>query len=129
MTRVRRPVVLLVLLAAGGASVRPGVGQEAALPFQPAAADAGSEDSRPSGGPMIITTDTRAYCTTLGEQLDRAPAVPPDVQSLRREGEELCASGHVRRGINRLRHALMALRAGTTATNHVRDEGALQPNE
>lgn len=77
---------LLPLLAAGGA----------------AAADP----------PLRVTTDSSAYCEDLAARLEAMPAGETEpARSLGREGRMLCASGHLRSGIARLRRALRAAHA------------------
>jgi len=77
--------------------------------------------------PMVVTTDTKAYCITLAHELAHDSAagesVPADVQDLRDDGRALCENGHVRSGISRLRRALMVLRArkaSVAGTPHAR---------
>jgi len=125
MTRVTLPAFMVTLLLAGGAPVHDGIGQDQHQ------VPPGGTDSRPLPGvPMVVTSDTRAYCLTLADQVDHSGSLPPDVHALRDEGRALCADGHVRRGINRLRHALMALRAEHQDPSHrSRDYGEIQPNE
>ena len=59
--------------------------------------------------PMVITTDTAAYCGQLSAQVARVQAhtakVPPDVPRLAAEGRRLCSEGLIRPGIERLRRA------------------------
>lgn len=62
--------------------------------------------------PMVVTTDTRDYCLTLSDQIQSYGALPDAVRGLQVEGRALCSEGQVRGGINRLRRALMVLRAG-----------------
>jgi hypothetical protein len=61
--------------------------------------------------PMVVTTDTDAYCETLSRQIDEyGRDLPRMVAELRAQGLRLCAGGQVRGGINRLRRALVVLR-------------------
>ncbi|MCQ8242359.1 hypothetical protein [Rhizosaccharibacter radicis] len=131
MTRVTLPAFTVALLLAGGTPVHRGIGQD--RPVAPAGAIPGAVPGDPHqapGVPMVITSDTRAYCLNLADQVDHSGSLPPDIHALRDEGRALCADGHVRRGINRLRHALMALRAEHEDPRHrSRDYGEIQPNE
>lgn len=61
--------------------------------------------------PMVVTSDTRAYCLSLSDRINRYGAMPREVRELETEGRDLCEQGRVRGGINRLRRALMVLRA------------------
>lgn len=65
--------------------------------------------------PMVITSDTVAYCTHLSAQVaeaqQRATTIPPAVPRLATEGRRLCDQGLVRPGIERLRRAWMLLTA------------------
>jgi hypothetical protein len=62
-----------------------------------------------SSAPMVITTDTAAYCVQLSDQVaaaqEHATQVPPDVPRLAEEGRRLCDKGLIRPGIERLRRA------------------------
>lgn len=65
--------------------------------------------------PVEITTDTPEYCqqllTRIGERIRIATApVPHEVTDLTTEGRDMCARGHPRGGIMRLRSALMILK-------------------
>lgn len=61
--------------------------------------------------PMVVTSDTRAYCLSLSDRIHRYGVMPQEVRELETEGRDLCEQGRVRGGINRLRRALMVLRA------------------
>ncbi|WP_025812779.1 hypothetical protein [Komagataeibacter kakiaceti] len=64
--------------------------------------------------PVIITSDTRAYCNRLLNIIDAyGPALPQDVDSLRMQGEGMCREGRIRSGIVRLRRALVELKETT----------------
>jgi hypothetical protein len=91
-----RPTVLLLaaLLPAGGAAQA-----------QVLASGRDGDDE-----PMVVTSDTRAYCLTLAAQIQHYRSMPQEVQDLEDEGRSLCERGRVRVGINRLRRALMVLR-------------------
>jgi hypothetical protein len=69
--------------------------------------------------PMQVTTDTVEYCNQLAGEARRmqeglaprmAPGASPEVPMLTAEGRRLCAEGHVRPGIARLRRAITQLR-------------------
>lgn len=64
--------------------------------------------------PVIITSDTKAYCNRLLTIIDAyGPALPQDVDSLRMQGEGMCRVGRIRSGIVRLRRALVELKETT----------------
>ena len=65
--------------------------------------------------PMVVTSDTDAYCQTLLAEIHTYPVLPPTVQALEQDGSRLCDNGLVRSGINRLRRALMVLHSGHAA--------------
>ena len=76
-------------------------------PSAPAARPASTEDA-----PVLeVTTDSRAYCQTLSRQIETYRNLPREVRDLQLEGRTLCSEGQVRGGINRLRRALMVMRA------------------
>lgn len=78
----------------------------------------------PAAPPMVVTTDTDAYCTTLSRQIDQhRGALPEAVAQLRAQGLRLCADGQVRGGINRLRRALVVLDRPAGADEPDEDEG------
>lgn len=62
--------------------------------------------------PIRITTDSSAYCQELAARLAAQPQgqLEPAL-SLGAEGKALCATGHVRSGIAKLRRALRAAQA------------------
>ena len=62
--------------------------------------------------PMVVTSDTGAYCQTLLAEIRAYRMVPPAVRDLQQDGSRLCDEGLVRSGINRLRRALMVLHSG-----------------
>jgi hypothetical protein len=65
-------------------------------------------------GPSRTTTDNAEYCEALAARLAALPAPISDApRELGEEGKRLCASGHVRTGIAKLRRALRATRAET----------------
>ena len=79
----------------------------ASVPAVPVAWAASTEDA-----PVLeVTTDSRAYCQTLSRQIETYRSLPREVRELQLEGRTLCSEGHVRGGINRLRRALMVMRA------------------
>lgn len=67
---------------------------------------------------LIITSDSKAYCTHLNDHLTTILAKKPhlsntissDITHLQQEGNTLCAHNHVRSGIERLRRALYILK-------------------
>lgn len=73
--------------------------------------------------PMVVTTDTDAYCETLSRQIDAyGRDLPRMVAELRSQGLRLCAGGQVRGGINRLRRALVVLREPAEHDDQDQDE-------
>ncbi|UPY36467.1 hypothetical protein [Sediminicoccus sp. KRV36] len=59
-----------------------------------------------------ISTENAEYCESLAARLAASPAPMGDIsRGLGEEGRRLCASGHVRTGIAKLRRALRATRA------------------
>ena len=73
------------------------------LAYGPARAD----DASPR-----ITTENVEYCESLADRLASSPMPISDApRELGEEGRRLCASGHVRTGIAKLRRALRAMRA------------------
>ena len=77
------------------------------LAFGPARADE---------GPSRTTTDNAEYCEALAARLAASPTPVSDTpRELGEEGRRLCASGHVRTGIAKLRRALRATRAEVRA--------------
>ncbi len=71
--------------------------------------------------PMVVTSDTGAYCQTLLAEVRTYPTLPPAVRALTQDGRRLCDAGLVRSGINRLRRALMVLHSGHAAPGQDRD--------
>lgn len=72
----------------------------------------GAQETEATPAPMVVTTDTIAYCLTLAGQISAKGehgGLPREVRDLQAQGRDLCAEGHVRGGINRLRRALMVL--------------------
>ncbi|MBX9748311.1 MAG: hypothetical protein K5Q68_01730 [Roseococcus sp.] len=62
-------------------------------------------------GPRV-TTDNVEYCEALAARLAASPQpVAEASRDLGEEGRRLCANGHVRTGIAKLRRALRATRA------------------
>lgn len=64
--------------------------------------------------PLRVTTDTREYCNHLLARIELGrktlPSFPPKVQFLTDEGQRMCAQGQIRRGIARLRRALVLMK-------------------
>ena len=79
-----------------------------------AALSQASRDSSDDSG-MIVMSDTPEWCAHLQNkvtelaQVVARPHVTADM--LARQGRKLCAHGHIRLGITRLRYALIQLRA------------------
>ena len=71
--------------------------------------------------PMVVTSDTGAYCQTLLAEIRAYPTLPPAVRALKQDGSRLCDEGLVRSGINRLRRALMVLHSGHAVPDQDRD--------
>ncbi len=94
--RVLQPVCCLLLLL-GAASAR-------AQPLVPG-----------NDRPMRVMSDTPEFCAQLVSRFAEAratrPWMPPDSLMLADEGERMCAMGHIRGGIARLRMAFFSLRA------------------
>ncbi len=67
---------------------------------------------RDTVAPMVVTSDTGAYCQTLLAEIGAHRTLPPAVRELQQDGSRLCDEGLVRSGINRLRRALMVLHSG-----------------
>ena len=67
--------------------------------------------------PMVVTSDTGAYCQTLLAEIRAHPVLPTAVRELQQDGSRLCDEGLVRSGINRLRRALMVLHSGHQASD------------
>lgn len=81
------------------------------LPFGSAPGPARADE-----GPSRTTTDNAEYCEALAARLAASPApISAAPRELGEEGKRLCASGHVRTGIAKLRRALRATRAEARA--------------
>jgi hypothetical protein len=67
------------------------------------------------GQPLRVMSDTPEYCAQLITRFAHAketrPSVPADSLMLASEGERMCAMGHIRAGIARLRMAFYSMRA------------------
>lgn len=89
-------------MAGGGAAGKAGAGGEGTAWL-------------PSDQPVRVTTDTLEYCDHLLARVvqmrDAQPFAPEEVDRLTAEGRRMCAHGLVRRGIMRLRRALVRLQA------------------
>jgi hypothetical protein len=63
--------------------------------------------------PLRVTTDTPEYCGHLAGRIATVqhtqPASHPTVDTLAAEGQHMCAIGHIRGGLARLRRALILL--------------------
>lgn len=66
--------------------------------------------------PMEVTSDSAAYCQQLAGRImslrQHLPGPAPEVDALLDRGQQLCAAGRVRPGLNRLRHALLEMHQG-----------------
>ena len=64
--------------------------------------------------PVEVTSDSAAYCQHLSARITAerslVPNAEPEVDALLLRGQQLCAAGRIRSGLNRLRHALLELR-------------------
>lgn len=73
--------------------------------------------------PARVTTDTAEYCEQLrgavGARLHVLPNPPVEALALYDEGGGMCAAGHVRGGIARLRRAMRVLHTGAAAAAKV----------
>ena len=64
--------------------------------------------------PLRVTTENAEYCEMLVQRLAASPQPIADgPRDLGEEGQRLCATGHVRTGIAKLRRALRATRTET----------------
>jgi hypothetical protein len=83
-------------------------GMALAQPAQPA------QPGWPSAQPPHMTSDSVEFCRQLGGQVQQEqqthPDAPAHVRALSDEGRTLCEQGKPRRGIARLRWAMMLLR-------------------
>lgn len=59
-------------------------------------------------GGLRVTTDGAEYCAALSERAEGLRNPPPSSVTLAEEGRRLCATGHVRTGIAKLRRAIRA---------------------
>ncbi|WP_143296314.1 hypothetical protein [Acetobacter okinawensis] len=59
--------------------------------------------------PVIVTSDSLSFCLELAHLVETYPDTSPSaaITSLKKEGMNLCETGHVRLGLVRLRRALM----------------------
>ena len=73
------------------------------------------DQALPDAQPMIVTSDSSAYCRTLSAAIDAHGVLPREVSDLKAEGDGLCGAGQVRGGIARLRRALMVLHQAAPA--------------
>ncbi|MFL1462389.1 hypothetical protein ACI6QG_09315 [Roseococcus sp. DSY-14] len=63
--------------------------------------------AEPAEASLRVTTDSAEYCETLATRLAGMPtAAAPLPQALGQEGRRLCATGHLRTGIAKLRRAI-----------------------
>ena len=59
--------------------------------------------------PVIVTSDSLSFCLELAHLVETYPDTTPSasITSLKKEGINLCETGHVRLGLVRLRRALL----------------------
>ncbi len=62
--------------------------------------------------PECITSDTPAYCEQLALKMNALGTMPPHAHALWLQGQALCAHGHIRAGLARLRRAMIIVRNG-----------------
>lgn len=60
-----------------------------------------------------VTTESAEYCAVLSERAEALRQPSPVSLALAEEGRRLCATGHVRTGIAKLRRAIRAAQADT----------------
>ncbi len=83
-------------------------------PDMEASMAAGDHESAQASHPVVVTSDSRAFCNRLAAAIDAyGPPLRHDVDDLRAQGTHLCQEGKVRSGIVQLRRALMALKEDT----------------
>ena len=80
-----------------------------ALGAAPAPANGTGASGTGAGHPLVVTSDTSAYCRTLSAALDSRAPLPREVRELKAQGEGMCDQGQVRGGISQLRRALLVL--------------------
>lgn len=67
--------------------------------------------------PVRVTTDTLEYCGALAQRLQSLPTAREEpALTLGADGQRLCASGHVRTGVAKLRRALRAAQSAAVST-------------
>lgn len=87
---------------------------QAPPPDMEASTATGSRDTAEPNHPVVVTSDSRAFCNRLAAAIDAyGPPLRQDVDDLRAQGTHLCHEGKVRSGIVQLRRALMALKEDT----------------
>ncbi|GBQ83664.1 hypothetical protein AA13595_1230 [Gluconacetobacter johannae DSM 13595] len=71
----------------------------------------GNRTDSATGHPVVITSDSRAFCDRLVTVIDAyGPPLTHEVHDLRNQGAHLCREGKLRSGIEQLRRALMVLK-------------------
>ena len=60
--------------------------------------------------PMTVTTDTPEYCLSLADHMEAHDQMSANARILWQNGRSLCEHGHIRRGLARLRRAMMVVR-------------------
>ncbi|MBB2202933.1 hypothetical protein HLH28_15370 [Gluconacetobacter tumulisoli] len=81
--------------------------------IQPVESGEHAEGVEEPGQPVIITSDSRAFCDRLITVIDAYGPPPREVRDLRVQGAHLCAEGKIRSGIVHLRRALVVLKEDT----------------
>jgi hypothetical protein len=81
-----------------------------------------AQDQITQANPMEVTTDTPEYCLHLLDRVSEMVRlatipVPREVTDLSTEGHSMCANGQTRKGIMRLRSALMIMEKGSAAAH------------
>ena len=59
--------------------------------------------------PMTVTSDTPEYCLGLASRMEAAGEMPSTARTLWERGRAMCEQGQVRRGLVRLRRAMVML--------------------
>jgi hypothetical protein len=77
---------------------------------------ASATDPAVSDASLRITTDNAEYCEALSTRLPPQGELTLAARNLAQEGLRLCASGHVRTGIAKLRRALRVSQQETRAS-------------
>jgi hypothetical protein len=62
---------------------------------------------------LRVTTESSEYCQLLSVRVAALQELPETARTLAEEGRRLCATGHVRTGIAKLRRAIRAAQGET----------------